>query len=345
MANKIFYQLYNPTGMINQVMSVELAVGLAHETNKEMIVHYISNNGDQLYNFNTVPIYTPSRWSNDQRKDFVNHDQFPHITDILNWNTDMLLIDEKINNFKQQSTVIDDMTFRYYFSKEDSISENELMFAEGRQRLDIQDNIHVKNTLGWYSRFFYNRSKELDSALKSVDFKQEYYDFANMICDSIGSFQGAHLRLSDHVRMFNTTEEMFEQTLLDLEKNGLPIVLSTDEPSHSMVLKNKHRVIMLDEYIVNNFEKEFKSLKFQDEVIFGLICNLVMHKAKYFVGTSGSTYTAYIHRKRLQNGLEEPFDFFDKPNKTHSGPYSWNNYDLDNGKKMWWREWKESLLL
>jgi hypothetical protein len=256
----------------------------------------------------------------------------------------MLLIDEKINNFKQQSTVIDDMTFRYYFSKEDSISENELMFAEGRQRLDIQDNIHVKNTLGWYSRFFYNRSKELDSALKSVDFKQEYYDFANMICDSIGSFQGAHLRLSDHVRMFNTTEEMFEQTLLDLEKNGLPIVLSTDEPSHSMVLKNKHRVIMLDEYIVNNFEKEFKSLKFQDEVIFGLICNLVMHKAKYFVGTSGSTYTAYIHRKRLQNGLEESFDFFDKPNKTHSGPYSWNNYDLDNGKKMWWREWKESKL-
>jgi hypothetical protein len=69
-----------------------------------------------------------------------------------------------------------------------------------------------------------------------------------------------------------------------------------------------------------------------------------MHKTKYFIGTSGSTYTAYIHRKRLQSGLKENFEFFDKPNKTFSGPYSWNNYDLEQGKKMWWREWKESLL-
>lgn len=343
MSNKIFYQFYNPTGMINQIMSLELAVGLAHETNKTLVVHYVSNDGDNLYNFRTVPIFTPSKWYNKNRETFTNPDQFPHLLDLVNFNQDLIFIDQKINFFKQQEFVVEDMLSGYYYSKEDTISDDELQFAEGRQRLPLDKVLHLKKTLGWYSRFFYNRSNSLDNVLSSVKFKPVYYDLAKKISDSLGPFQGMHLRLSDHVKMFETTQDMFESWLNKFEQNALPIVLSTCEPGHKMVEDNKHRVMMLDEYIINNFRDEFMALPFQDEVVFGLICNLVLHDSINFVGTSGSTYSAYIHRVRNQKGIET-WDFFDNPPKANGLPYSWNQYPLDLGRKMWWREWSESKL-
>jgi hypothetical protein len=343
MSNKIFFQLYNPTGMINQVMSLELAIGLAHETKKDLIVHYVSNAGDDLYNSRNVPIFTPSRWHNEQRKDFTNPDQFPHLLDLINFNEDLTFIDTKIDFFKQEEFVIDDTLNGYYYSNENEISENELLFAEGRQRIPLDKNLHLKKTLGWYSRFFYNRSQELDNALKSVKFKDVYVDLAKKISNSLGSFQGMHLRLSDHIKMFDTTQGMFESWLSIYENNKLPIVVSTCEPGNKMIQDNKHRFILLDEYIVNNFRDDFMSLPFQDEVVFGLICNLVLHDSVNFVGTSGSTYSAYIHRVRNQKGIET-WDFFDNPPKAIGSPYSWNGYPLEGGRKMWWREWQESKL-
>ncbi len=342
--NKIFFQLWNPTGMINQVMSLELAVGLAHETKKETIVHYVSNNINKKNGIDIGPIYTPSSFYNPQRKNFTDSLQFPNLIDILDWETDLILINEKIEKFPQEVNLIDSMMRNVYFSNESNITNDELSFAEKRTRISFDENIHIKHTLGWYSRFFYNRSKELDLALSKVKFKQEYYDFSNMIVKSLGDFSGGHLRLSDHIKMFNTTQEMFENGLDILEQKNLPIVISTDEPSHHIITDNHNRFILLDQYIVNNFSKEFKELRFRDEVIFGLICNLVMHKSKNFIGTSGSTYTGYIQRIRNQNCLDMAWKFWDNPNQNFSGPFSWNNYSLSNDNKMWWREWPESKL-
>jgi len=342
--NKIFFQLYNPTGLINQVMSLELAAGISHETNAPVVIHYVSNNGDSLYDFKKVPIYTPSRWYNSQREGFTNPEQFPHLLQLLDFDSNLIIIDQKIDNFKQEEVVIEDMLNNYYYSNKSEIMEEELAFAEGRKRLPLDKPIHLKTTLGWYSRFFYDRSPELDKALSSVRFKKEYTGLAKKISNSLGIFQGMHLRLSDHIKMFETTQDMFEEWLNNFEQNGLPIVVSTCEPGHKMIQDNKHRYILLDEYIVNNFAEDFKALPFQDEVVFGLICNLVLHDSINFVGTSGSTYTAYIHRIRNQKGIET-WDFFDSPEKEIGQPYSWNGYPLDNTKKMWWREWKESKLL
>lgn len=342
--NKIFFQLWNPTGMINQVMSLELAIGLAHETKKETVVHYISSNFNKKNNINIGPIYTPSSFYNPQRKGFTDSLQLPNLIDILDWETDLILINEKIERFPQEVDVIDSMMRNVYFSNESNMTNDELSFAEKRTRISFDNNIHIKHTLGWYSRFFYNRSKELDLELSKVKFKQEYYDFANMVVNSIGDFSGGHLRLSDHIKMFNTTQEMFENGLNILEQKNIPIVISTDEPSHNMITTNSNRFILLDQYIVDNFSKEFKDLKFRDEVIFGLICNLVMQKSKYFIGTSGSTYTGYIQRIRNQNSLDMPWEFWDNPDKSFDGPFSWNGYKLNNDNKMWWREWPESKL-
>ncbi len=344
MANQLFFQLWNPTGLINQVMSFELACGISAESKKQIIVHYLSNNGDHLYNFKKVPIYTPSRWHNPQRSNFIDENAFPHITDLLEWDSNLMLIDEKIERFPQQTKVVENMMADYYYSNEKVLSDDELKFAEGRQKLILEDFMHLKGTLGWYSRFFYNRSTRLDSAISNVRFKKEYQDFANNISKSIGQFVGGHIRLSDHIKMFETTQDMFEDGLRRLEEHGLPIVISTDEPSHKMIQDNRHRFILLDEYIVNNFVKEFGEFQFRDEVVFGLICNLVMQKSEYFIGTSGSTYTGYIQRIRNNSGMNESWDFFDSPAYIQDGPYSWNGSPLDNSRKMWWREWPESRL-
>jgi len=339
---KLFFQLYNPTGLINQVMSLELATGLSNELNIPAIVHFTQYKADtNLYNTNSIPIFTPSRFYNQQREGFTNPDQFPHLLDLLDFDANLIFINEKIDNFKQEQLVIDDIMNHYYYSNKPSISDDEIAFAEGRQRLPLDKDLHVKLTLGWYSRFFYDRSPELNKAISSVKFKKEYTDLAKKIYYSIGHFQGMHLRLSDHVNMFNTTQEMFEEWLDKFGQNNLPIVVSTCEPGHRMVQNNKHKFILLDEYIVNNFAEEFLALPFQDEVVFGLICNLVMHEADIFVGTSGSTYTAYIHRNRHKRGVET-WDYFDNPPKAEGTPYSWLGNPLDPGRKMWWREWPES---
>lgn len=344
-SNNIFFKLWNPTGMINQVMSLEIAVGLSVLTKKQVVVHYLSNNGDSLYDFKKVPIYTPSRWYNPQREHLINNDQFPHLTDILDFDENLILIDQNIPSFPQETTVIEDMVNGFYYSPyEGDITQDELDFAEGRQRINLESNIHLKNTLAWYSRFFYKRSTELDLSLSKVKFKKEYFDFAQMIVNALGKFQGGHLRLSDHMKMFTTTQEMFENGLSKLEQNGLPIVISTCEPSHQMVVQNRHRFILLDEFIVNNFSEEFKSLRFNDEVTFGLICNLVMHQAEHFIGTSGSTYTGYIQRCRNNIGKNENWEFWDSPQYNLTGQYSWNTELIASGQKNWWREWPESKL-
>lgn len=340
--NKLFFQLYNPTGLINQVMSLEIAAGLSSELDVPVIVHFSKYNADKnLYNTDTIPIFTPSRFYNKQREGFTNPDQFPHLLDLLDFDQNLIIINQKIDSFKQEQFVIDDILNNYYYSNMPLISEDEVAFAEGRQRLPLDKTLHLKLTLGWYSRFFYNRSPKLNKAISSVKFKKEYVDLANKISKSLGNFQGMHLRLSDHVKMFETTQQMFENWINNFEKNNLQIVVSTCQPGHKMVQDNKHRFILLDEYIVNNFADEFLALPFQDEVVFGLICNLVMQESDIFVGTSGSTYTAYIHRNRHQKSIET-WDYFDNPPKADAQPYSWNNYPLDLGKKMWWREWPES---
>ena len=323
-------------------MSLELATGLSNELNIPAIVHYAQYKADpNLYNTNSIAIFTPSRFYNKQREGFTNSEQFPHLLDLLDFDADLIFIDDKIDSFKQEQFVIDNLLNNYYYSNKPSISDDEIAFAEGRQRLPLDKTLHIKRTLGWYCRFFYNRSPELNKAISSVKFKKEYTDLAKKISASLGNFQGMHLRLSDHVNMFETTQEMFEGWLNNFEQNNLPIVVSTCEPGHKMVQDNKHRFILLDEYIINNFAEDFKALPFQDEVVFGLICNLVLHDSTNFVGTSGSTYSAYIHRVRNQKGIET-WEFFDNPPIAVGQPYSWNGHQLDNTRKMWWREWPES---
>lgn len=334
----IYYKLWNPAGLINQVMSIELAVGIKEITNSDITIYNILNGSDRA-----APIYAGSREHNN-RGPIVDNSKGFLISDILNWKDkdSYTLIETNNYNPTTNNTVIENLMAVYF----DLNNTDDHSFSEGRFRVELSDNLHIKNTLGWYSRFFNNRSKELDMALSSVKFLPEYYELADLIAKSLGTFNGVHLRLTDHIsQRVDTNKEMFELGISKID-DGNPIVICTDEPD-SQLLKGHANFIMLDEYILENFGNDFINFKHRDEVSFGLLNNLVMHNSKKFVGTIGSTYTAYIHRGMNQKSDIEWhwFDFVDNPvyEYTGSGPYSWNGLDhIDTQQKQWFREWKES---
>jgi hypothetical protein len=231
-----------------------------------------------------------------------------------------------------------------YYSVESKIpvSEEE-SFSEGRERLllDEYNNVHLKKTLGYYSRFFFNRDSSLNKSLSSVRFKPEYYQLAEKIALSIGLFNGAHFRLTDHKGMFDPDNNVLDFGISQID-NGAPIVLCTDQPNSELIKNSSYNYLMLDEYILKNFHKEFREFKFKEEVSFGILNNLVMHYSQDFIGSPGSTYTGYIHRG-LNQKKDIQWRIFGEEEHSQDGPYSWNGYNnKDSFTKQWWREWKES---
>jgi hypothetical protein len=341
----IFYQLYQPCGLFNQITSLETAVGLSNRLKKQLIFHNITNppNGD--YGGASVPIYS-ANYKYNERSHLIDSDVFPNISDLLDWENKEcnILIDDTVKRFTNEDLTIDNLMLYYSVSSENYL-ESEEDFAEGRQRLflDNYNNIHLKKTLGYYSRFFFDRDKSLDKSLSSVRFKPEYYQLAKKIALSIGDFNGAHFRLTDHKGMFDPDNNILDSGINKID-NGLPIVMCTDQPDSQLIKNSSYSYLLLDEYILNNFYKEFREFKFKEEVSFGIINNLVMHYSKEFIGSPGSTYTGYIHRG-LNQKRDIQWKIFGEEDHSQNGKYSWNGYNnKDTHTKQWWREWNESRL-
>ena len=331
---KLFFQLYNPCGLFNQVTSVELGVGLSTLTERQIVWHNVSNPPNSDFQENRVPIYSANYAFND-RNGLLDVGIYPKITDLLDWNNkdNNIFIDDIVEVFSDNAIKIDDLMTYYWSDYEDD------EFGEGRQRLEIDNNYDydLRKTLGYYSRFFNNRSNELNTALSSVKFKQEYYELAALIANSLGDFNGAHLRLTDHIIRVNTSNDIFNIGLSKID-NNLPLVLSTDEPNNKMVTDSDFKFTVLDKYILENFYNEFKQFKFKEEVSFGALNNLVMHYSKDFIGTPGSTFSGYIQRNMK---TQTEYKLFGEEHE-QNGKYSWNGHYQDTTTKQWWREWKES---
>ena len=73
---------------------------------------------------------------------------------------------------------------------------------------------------------------------------------------------------------------------------------------------------------------------------------LVMTNCIKFVGTIGSTYSGYIHRRINQkNNNKHNWLNMGDYNNIQGKPFSWNAYDtIRNEQKLWWREYPESFL-
>jgi hypothetical protein len=325
-------------------MSLEIAVGLSQRYQKDLVVHNLNNFPSTRPDGKTVAIHSANYYFND-RKGLIDKDMFPTISDLMVWEgkKSAVLIEETLQYPIGSPMVIENMLYTYSSDTYEYL-DNEEMFSEGREKLPvtIDSNIYLKKTLGHYSRFFFNRSHELDNALASVRFNEEYYDLAYEIAMSLGEFNGAHLRLTDHKSVFNPTSQDLDSGISSLDGN-LPVVLCTDQSTSPVILNSDYKYIFLDEYILNNFYNEFSSLKYREEVSFGALNNLVMHYSKDFIGSLGSTYSGYIQRS-LNQKKDIRWKTFCEKEHISNGPYSWNGYNRDTATKQWWREWKESRL-
>lgn len=341
----IFYQLYQPCGLFNQITSIELAVGLSSRYKKQLVFHNISNPPNPDYNNAKVSIYS-ANYKYNNRSHFIDSNIFPNITDLLNWENkeNNIFINDTVDTFTHEDLKIENLMMYYSVSSE-NYNDKEKDFSEGRQRLllDNYNNIHLKKTLGYYSRFFFNRDSSLDKSLSSVRFKQEYYELAERIAKSIGEFNGAHFRLTDHKGMFDPDNNVLDSGISKID-NGMQIVMCTDQSKNDLIKNSAYDYLLLDQYILDNFYKDFREFEFKEEVSFGILNNLVMHYSKNFIGSPGSTYTGYIHRA-INQKRDIEWNIFNENSHIQTGQYSWNGYNnKDSLTKQWWREWKESRL-
>jgi hypothetical protein len=334
--NTIYYNELGPRGLFNKVLILETAVAIQHKTNADVIFYA---------NEHPFAINKPSNYD-EKYKDMIYQQGSFKIDDIFSWDSQDRFIFDSTLRQNQLASVAECNMSRCFLVDKDKEVKNIDEFAGTRYPLYINtDSINFTNTLVSYSYFIYHRDKELDKKISSVSPHKSYLDLAKKIAISLGDFDGIHIRTTDFpIHVYAVTKEMFDEAVKSF-KSGRKIVVSTDDPDSHVIKSLRSSAIFLDKYIYENFFDDFKSLPINNEIVFGLINNLVMHYSKDFIGTLGSTYTSYIQKGRVNMGLAPSWKCFNELNYIKTGNYSWTNYPIADNAKGWWREWEECLLI
>jgi hypothetical protein len=142
-----------------------------------------------------------------------------------------------------------------------------------------------------------------------------------------------------------------------------PLVICTDGDSNeeifSPIRRHFRETIFLDRYLCESasIREMIDQLPRNDESVMALLTQLVASKARVFVGTLFSTFTALIHRLRgfdrqesrflyCHNDFNSPLVRFERCEflPVDDGPYTWNRirYPVSPDAYSWMREWPES---
>ncbi len=251
-------------------------------------------------------------------------------------------------------------------------------FCDGRQVLqDPADDVwhHSLSNLGFYSRIFFKPSKSLFELLSSIKPARPYRELAAKITQSLGLFNGVHIRLTDFRQFLPQADDycfIIADTLKAIFPSEQLLLISTDESQNkeffAPVTDVFRRHLFLDEFILSHFAEEFRALPFRDEQTLGLICNQVLWSSRDFAGTPGSTFTGLIHRHWYRNcrskgsdvshafkfvssgipgaGSDIPGVFSDGAFvESIPGDYSWNRSQIPKSTDAlsWYREWPEAV--
>lgn len=305
--------------MINQLMSIEIAVGICTYFNRFGML------------YESCPLTTMANYTNGK-----NTTQISNIVDIPD--SVCFISSEECRDFNAINAPCPE---KYFVGLED---EN---FSEGRNQLFLKESFdyHFDNNLANYSIVFRDRTPGFDKALLRVIFKTEYRELANRISLYIGDFNGIHLRFTD-----------FSEKILSLSQDDIncsfekicdkPVVIATDDMACLKLKEHANSGICIGSFIFDEFRKDFNSLTVSNEITLGLVSLLVIANSQQFIGTPRSTYSNYVHRlvNQRKNGNHDWLSVgTNKP--VFSGDYSWNSFpNMTIGQKLWQMEWPESLL-
>lgn len=373
------YLLYKDyqSGLCNEIMSVELAVGLAHLTGRTLVYYGSAGEERQL-----IPAPNQQYVSPPARRDIVDQERHPTILDLLK---DVPVPSMSYPEFRSETegrapATVDSgvrLVNAVFVADPAAVRAPALdAFAEGRTIFADCDEevLHIKETnLGYYSRLFFEPDPSVYAALAGVVAKKPYRDLAATVCGALGAFNGIHVRLNDFRKFLPFRGGDYPREILKNLSANLPadrlLVISTDETDNKEffepITRHFRRHVFVDEFIVGEFADAFRALPFSDEVAVALLSNLVLQQSHEFLGTPGSTFSGVIQREvakvwaaRDRHSLPHAFKFIyrggatvDVPFadglylETKPGPYSWNRLDwsMEPETKSWYREWPEAI--
>lgn len=221
--------------------------------------------------------------------------------------------------------------------------------------------------LSFYSYFFHGRPadlRQLHALIRGVQPRRPFRELGVSIAADLGRYNAVHLRRSDLVLGIPAYGEVTPQHVAEnlasiLARDESLLVCSEVDGSDELFDPLRQRftdVTFANDVILGDHRDSFFALPRHEDNALGLITQQVASRARQFVGTIGSTFTAMIQRER---GLREPGSPFlytadftpDGPvfvngefQEIAEGAYTWNRirYAMSPDVLAWFREWPEA---
>jgi hypothetical protein len=340
---------YTFNGLGNQLASLQLLAGLAASMPEQKIsAIYCKATTGQKWAIQDPQQYQvdTSAWD----EEFFDHSS-PTLLDMLDYSFPENVVfynDDRIIKNRTNSNIINcqSQVVASPGTSPEELQEFTIGHKSLAQLYPDKNNIFTL-ALSWYSSFFVNRPLAVDRELAKIKFNSEYLEFVSRIKQDVGPFTGAHVRIMrDHHHVYKFAESAYLEGIESVSSSNKPLLLSVDDWNHELVTKNASKYVQVHELILKEYGKDFKSLSHHNRVDLATLSMLLMIDSDEFIGTYGSTYTAYIQQQRAQRGVEDwkfftgtMHDSYDKTKK----PYSWHSSDY-GPIISWERDWEECRL-
>lgn len=336
----LHYNIYNNgnVGMCNILMSIENALIIAKLTDRDNIIFY-----QDLLIFNSQNKFIQDLFDINFNIEFRN-------TSELNQDIQSLLYDFYNTVFYNEEYLTED----FLNGRTNIINLNHYKHYNDIRTLNY-------NTLAFYSYIFYltDNKKEIQEFIKfTIKLKFKYTDIALSILSQLSDFNCVNVRRGDYLYILgnNNSTVQVKDFLLILKKNfsrEKTLLVTTDEKDKSYFedLNTEFNNILFVKDFLQNFEL--------DDAEKGLISLIISSYSTNFIGTMKSTFTAYIQRYRLYNGLNDDFKYLytqfeelvlnehGRIKEESFGFHTWNRYKLSESTKQiffWIKEWDECYL-
>lgn len=346
----------------NKRMALEVAVALAHLTGRRLSMPFEqpigaapvssipsdkSGRPARLLDLLElpVPVVHPNEWSADLEGSFAELHDWGAIAH------GVCVTDSQIS--------LDDAVFRDFRNGRKKIFTPP---ASDAQVVEIQGRL-----LCYFSYFFFATGparRNLHALIRGVRPRRPYREIGPGIAADLGSYNSVHMRRSDLTKGIKAYGAVTAETIATNLAELLPtdeqlLVCSEMDAGDELfvpLLGKFSNVVFANDLIVNDHRESFFALPHHEDNALGLVTQQLAARAKAFVGTMGSTFTAMIHRARVLDDPSERFLFtadFSPSGPTFTdgeflemrdGAFTWNRVGLNMPPDVlaWFREWPEA---
>jgi hypothetical protein len=224
----------------------------------------------------------------------------------------------------------------------------------------------------YYSRIFHAPPMSVYAVMERLAPRQPYAALAAEVAKSLGRFNSAHVVVGDFRKLLpyrglDYSREILNNLAKSLNADEL-LVIATDEPENAEffapIVAHFRNHVFVEPLIAGDFGRTLGALPSVGKQAMEWVSQLVLRHAEEFVGTPGSAFSGLAQRhiamaqaKRDLFSEPRPFRFtyagaatIDVPFEdgmyleTKPGRYSWNRlgWAMEEETKSWYREWPEA---